>query len=432
VLSGTQSHYVRDKVISINMTPASIPALQELVKSERILSIRTQIDVEPILKNAVEVQQIPSPTFSEERRATYIKDRFARSALQDIMIDGLNNVYGRWPGTVPDSPALLVSAHTDTVFPPDMDLATRRENERMYGPGLGDNSLGVAALLALLDIFGNHQLHPAADIWFVADSREEGLGDLAGIRAVWDRHGPRLGAAIVVEGMALGHIYHAGIAVRRLRIACCAPGGHSWLHFGQPSAIHGLVNLGARITALTPPSEPRTTYNIGLISGGHSVNSLATCADLYLDLRSEGPASLATLEEQVVGMVDALRRPGLDFTIEVVGDRPSGRIALDHPLVQLASAVLESIGHQPIYDSGSTDANVLLANGLPAVTVGVSFGGHAHRPDEYIEIAPIADGIWQLVLLTLAAANQMHAWGQSESGVTSPDQGPVNQYPSTF
>jgi len=320
----------------------------------------------------------------------------------------------------------------DTVFPPDTDLAVRRENDRMYGPGLGDNSLGVAALLALLDVFDVHHLHPVADIWFAADSREEGLGDLGGIRAVWDRLGARLGAAIVVEGMALGHIYHAGIAVRRLHIACCAPGGHSWLHFGQPSAIHGLVNLGARITALTPPSEPRTTYNIGLISGGHSVNSLATCADLYLDLRSEDPATLAALEEQVVSMIDALRRPGLDFTIEVVGDRPSGRIAIDHPLVQLASAVLESIGHQPIYDNGSTDANVLLANGLPAVTVGVSFGGHAHRPDEYIEIAPMADGVWQLILLTLATANQLHDWGQAESGVTSPDQGPADQSPSTF
>jgi tripeptide aminopeptidase len=379
-----------------------------------MLSIRQQIDIERILKNAIAVQQIPSPTFSEERRAAYIRDRFAQYALQDITLDAVHNVYGRWPGTAPEGPALLVSAHIDTVFPPDTDLTVRREPERVYGPGLGDNSLGVAALLALLDIFETHHLHPAADVWFVADSREEGLGDLGGMRAVLDTLGPRLGTAIVVEGMALGHIYHAGIAVRRLHIACCAPGGHSWLHFGQPSAIHGLVDLGARIIALAPPSQPRTTYNIGLISGGHSVNSLATYADLYLDLRSEDPASLAALEEQVVSMVDALRRPGLDFAIKVVGDRPAGRISVEHPLVQLASAVLGSIGHPPFYDNGSTDANILLAKGLPTVTVGVSYGGNAHRPDEYIEVAPIADGIWQLILLTLAAANQMHTWVQAE------------------
>jgi tripeptide aminopeptidase len=397
------------------MTTSSVQALQELAKSEPMLSIRRQIDLEQILKTAITVQQIPSPTFNEEQRAAYVRDCFAHHALQDIGVDGVNNVYGRWPGTAPEGPALLVSAHIDTVFPPGTNLAVRRENERMYGPGLGDNSLGVAGLLALLDIFETHQLRPAADIWFVADSREEGLGDLGGIRAVWDALGPRLGAAIVVEGMALGHIYHAGIAVRRLHVACCAPGGHSWLHFGRPSAIHGLIDLGAHIIALTPPSQPRTTYNIGLISGGHSVNSLATYADLYLDLRSEDPASLAALEERVRSMVDALRRPDLDFAIKVVGDRPAGRIGVEHPLVQLASVVLESIGHQPIYDNGSTDANVLLASGLPAVTVGVSYGGHAHRPDEYIEIAPIADGIWQLVLLTLAAADQLHTWGGAES-----------------
>jgi tripeptide aminopeptidase len=405
---------LKAKVISKSMIPSHIQALQELAQSELMLSIRRQIDIERILKNAIAVQQIPSPTFGEERRAAYIRDRLAQCALQDLTMDAVHNVYGRWPGTAPGSPALLVSAHIDTVFPPETDLTVRREPEQAYGPGLGDNSLGVAALLALLDIFDTHHLCPTVDVWFAADSREEGLGDLGGIRAVWDTLGPRLGAAIVVEGMALGHIYHAGIAVRRLHIACHAPGGHSWLHFGQPSAIHGLVDLGARIIALSPPGQPRTTYNIGLISGGHSINSLATYADLYLDLRSEDPASLAALEEQVVSMVDALRRPGLDFAIRVVGDRPAGRISVKHPLVQLASAVLESIGHQPIYDNGSTDANVLLANGLPAITVGVSQGGHAHRPDEYIEIAPIADGIWQLVLLTLAAANQVPTWGRAE------------------
>jgi len=403
----------QQKLLRKTMTLASVQALQELSRSKWMLSIRQQIDTERILRDAITVQQIPSPTFNEERRAAYIRDRFVQYALQDITLDALHNVYGRWPGISPEGPALLVSAHSDTVFPPDTDLTVRREPERLYGPGLGDNSLGIAALLALLDIFSTHDLRPAADIWFVVDSREEGLGDLGGIRAVWNTLGPQLGAAIVVEGMALGHIYHVGIAVRRLHIACRSPGGHSWLNFGQPSAIHGLVDLGARIITLTPPSQPRTTYNIGLISGGHSVNSLATHADLYLDLRSEDPASLAALEEQVLSIVDALRRPGLDFTTEVVGDRPAGRLSVEHPLVQLASAALENAGCRPIYDCGSTDANVLLANGLPAITVGVSYGGHAHRPDEYIEIAPIAGGIWQLILLTLTTANQLPTWSKA-------------------
>jgi acetylornithine deacetylase/succinyl-diaminopimelate desuccinylase-like protein len=299
---------------------------------------------------------------------------------------------------------LLVSAHTDTVFPAGTDLTVRYENDLIYGPGLGDNSLGVAGLLAVLNTFRQYNLCPAADVWFVANSREEGLGDLGGMRAVWDRLGQRLGAALVLEGMALGRVYVAGIAVRRLRITCRAPGGHSWLHFGQPSAVHGLIELGARILALTPPSEPRTTYNIGLIEGGHSVNSLAASATLYLDLRSEDPGSLSAFERQVRDAIAGVQRLDLDFETEIVGDRPAGRISLEHPLVQLATAALQTINYPVTYESGSTDANVLLANGLPTVTVGVSCGGHAHRLDESIETGPIADGVWHLVLMALASA----------------------------
>ncbi|MBN1201737.1 MAG: M20/M25/M40 family metallo-hydrolase [Anaerolineae bacterium] len=386
------------------------PAIQQLAHSAALVSIRHHLDVQRIVRDAVAVQQIPAPTFQEGARAAFVKERFARYPLQNIRVDDLHNVYGRWVGARPDGPALLVSAHTDTVFSMETDLRTRHKGERLYGPGLGDNSLGVAALLALLDIFQAHALRPAADIWFVANSREEGLGDLGGIRAVWKILGERLGAAVVIEGMALGCVYHAGIAVRRLHVTCHAPGGHSWHHFGQPSAIHGLVQLGERIITITPPRQPRTTYNIGLIEGGQSVNSLATSAEIYLDLRSEDPDTLAALEQRIMSDIDDLRRPGLDFTVDVVGDRPAGQIPADHPLVQLAMSALETVGIEGVHENGSTDANALLANGLPTVTTGITYGGHAHRPDEFIEIPPISDGIWQLVLLVLAAAGQLRTW----------------------
>jgi acetylornithine deacetylase/succinyl-diaminopimelate desuccinylase-like protein len=381
-----------------------------LRKLAQSLPTQQQIDGHKIVEDALAIQQIPAPTFAEDRRAAYVKERFAQHSLQDIAIDDVFNVYGRWPGVDAERPSLIVSAHLDTVFPLDTSLAIRHENGKTYGPGLGDNSLGVAALLALLDILETHQLRPASDIWFVANSREEGLGDLGGIRAAWNKLGARLGAAIVVEGMALGRIYHAGIGVRRLHITCRAPGGHSWLHFGQPTAIHGLIELGARIIALTPPEQPRTTYNIGLISGGQSVNSLASEADLYLDLRSEEVAHLRALEKQVLEAIEAVRRPGLSFDTQVVGDRPAGQISQDHPLVQLAVAALDEIGHPPTFENGSTDANFPLAQGLPTVTVGVTYGGNAHRLDEYIETDPIPAGIWQLALLMLAAADQLHTW----------------------
>ena len=263
-------------------------------KSAHFHSLAQAIDAQQVMQAAVAIQQIPAPTFDEQRRAEHVRDRFIAAGLRDVSIDALHNAVGRWPGADPARPALLISAHTDTVFPASTDLTVREESGRLYGPGLGDNSLGVAALVALAELFAMHDIHPPADIWLAANSREEGLGNLDGIRAVWNALGARLGAAIVIEGMALGRVYHAGIAVRRLHVVCRAPGGHSWLHFGQPSAVHGLIDLGARILALTPPRKPRTTFNIGLIQGGHSVNSLACEAELYLDSAQKTglPASL--------------------------------------------------------------------------------------------------------------------------------------------
>lgn len=385
--------------------------IQDLALSPEMGAVRQHIDLQRIVDDAIAIQQIPAPTFAEEKRAAYLRQRFEQyPTLCDIAVDEVHNVYGRWPGEHSDSPALLVSAHTDTVFDIDADLTIRRDDSKIYGPGLGDNSLGVAGLLALLDLFEEHRLRPAGDIWFVANSREEGLGNLDGMRAAWQTLGARLGAAVVLEGMAFGRIYHAGIAVRRLHITCRAPGGHSWLHFGQPSAIHGLIELGGRILSLTPPTQPRTTYNIGLIDGGHSVNSIATSAGLYLDLRSEKSGSLAVLEQQVMDFVKDVQRTDLSFSVDVVGDRPAGIIAQDHPLVQLAAAALRAVNITPAFEMGSTDANILLANGLPTVTVGLSHGGHAHRLDEYIETGPITDGLWHLLLLVMAAAGQVHAW----------------------
>jgi acetylornithine deacetylase/succinyl-diaminopimelate desuccinylase-like protein len=385
---------------------AQIPLhVQTWAQSAPFRRLAQSIDAQQVVQTAVAIQQIPAPTFSEARRAAYVRDRLVAAGLRDVSMDSLHNVIGRWPGTDAARPALLLSAHTDTVFPANTDLTIRVEAGRVYGPGLGDNSLGVAALIALAEMLAMHGVHPPADVWFAANSREEGLGNLDGIRAVWHTLGAHLGAAIVIEGMALGRIFHAGIAVRRLRVVCRAPGGHSWLHFGQPSAVHGLIEAGAQVIALTPPRNPRTTFNIGLIHGGQSVNSLAAEAELYLDLRSEDAACLKEFEQAVRECFQAATQsPHLDFTITVVGDRPAGRIDSAHPLPQMAAAALSLAGIPPGFEQGSTDANALLAEGLPTITVGVSYGGHSHRADEYIETGSVAQGLWQLILLVLSAA----------------------------
>ncbi len=351
---------------------------------------------------ALAIQQIPAPTFAEERRAAYVAEHFRALNLADVQIDALHNVYGRLPGTDPTRPAIMVSAHTDTVFDEQTALATRVERDRIYGPGLGDNSIGVAGLLTLVRALQSLQITPACDLWLVANTREEGLGDLGGMKAAFQRLQDRVSGVVNLEGMAFGHVYHAGIAVRRLHITARAEGGHSWLNFGRSSAIHGIVQLAARITALRPPQSPRTTYNIGLLEGGQSINTIAAEAGFWLDLRSEDSATLARFEQEVRAQVNGLARSDLNFGIEVVGDRPAGRIAADHPLVECALSALAEVGIAGTLENGSTDANVPLAAGCPAVTVGITGGGNAHRLDEYIEITPIADGIRQLILLILS------------------------------
>ncbi|NWF67843.1 MAG: M20/M25/M40 family metallo-hydrolase [Chloroflexi bacterium] len=355
-------------------------------------------------QQAIAIQQIPAPTFHEQQRALYVMEQFRALGLREVEIDRFYNVYGLLPGQRPSRWALMLAAHTDTVFPAETNLAVAHKEDFIYGPGLGDNSMGVAGLLALAAALKQQNWIPDCDLWFVATTREEGLGDLGGMRGAFDKLNMRITSVINLEGLAFGHVYHAGIAVRRLHIKATASGGHSWLHFGRASAIHGIVELGAQITALRPPQNPRTTYNIGMIEGGQSINSIATQAGLWLDLRSEDSGALQALEQQVYAQIATLSKPDLALTVEIVGDRPAGSVAATHPLVLGALAALAQVGVRGTLESGSTDANVPLAAGCPAVTIGITRGGNAHRTDEYIETKPIAAGLQQLVLLTLAAA----------------------------
>lgn len=359
------------------------------------------------LEAATRLQQIPAPTFAEDERGAYLLAQFRALGLHDLERDGVGNIYGRIPGAQPDGPALMLSAHLDTVFPAETDLSLTRTPDTLYGPGLGDNSMGVAGMLACVKWLQEHQITPACDIWCVGTTGEEGLGDLRGMRAAYEGLRERVAAVINLEGLAFGHIYNGGIAVHRLHITARADGGHSWLHFGRPSAIHGILQLGAKITQLRPSTQPRTTFNVGMIEGGQSINTISATAGLWLDLRSESQKELDRLVQQVRQLIDSVERPGLSFHVEVVGDRPAGHIPNDHPLVKGALAALESVGAQGTLESGSTDGNIPLAAGCPAVTIGITRGGNAHRLDEYIEVAPISGGLQQLILLTLAAAEDI-------------------------
>lgn len=358
------------------------------------------------IRQARAIQQIPAPTFAETERAAYVADVFRGLGLQQVELDAQRNVYARVPGGRPERPALLVTAHTDTIFHAGTDLAQREDGDLVYGPGLGDNSMGVAGLLSLARWL-MAQPQPPVDVWFVATSGEEGLGDLIGMKAAFARLGSLTGAVLNLEGLALGHIYHGGIAVRRLKVTAAADGGHSWLHYGRPSAVHRLIALGTALLELTPPALPRTTFNIGLIEGGDAINAIASQAAFWLDLRSESSAALRDFEENVRALIGQASDTDVRFSIEVVGDRPAGRIGPEHPLVQIGISALASIGLKAALELGSTDANVPLAAGCPAITLGVTRGGNAHRIDEYVEQSPVSAGLAHLRLALRGALDYL-------------------------
>lgn len=357
------------------------------------------------IEQALAIQRIPAPTFHERQRAEYVAQMFAELGLKQISIDSLHNVYGRLVGQNASRPPIMLSAHVDTIFSANTDLTATRMGDCISAPGLGDNSIGVAALLAIPYALQRMNVIPERDLQLVATTREEGLGDLGGMRAAFQSMKHNLHCVINLEGLAFGHVYHAGIAVRRLHISASAPGGHSWLHFGRSSAVHAIVQLGAKLTTLQPPQNPRTTYNIGMIEGGEAINAIATNASLWFDMRSEDRAALEAFEAEVREYIAALTTDDLTFSVRIVGDRPAGRLSPEHPLVQGALAALAQVGAHGSLETGSTDANVPLSEDCPAVTVGITRGGNAHRLDEYIETQPVASGLQHLILLTLAASS---------------------------
>jgi len=359
-----------------------------------------------IIDLAIEIQQIAAPTFHEGKRAEFVHGLFKREGLKDVSIDEVGNVYGRFQvsGSKSQVKPLIVSAHLDTVFPLDMDLSVRREDSRVYGIGIGDNSMGVAALVGLVWMLrGRFDFASAPlsangnDIWFVANVCEEGLGDLRGMRAVVDRFGSDVLAYLVLEGLALGHVYHRAVGVKRYRITARTQGGHSWSDYGEPSAVLELSKLVVQLASLKLPTNPRTTMNVGKIHGGTSVNVIPAEAWLELDLRSEGAAELDELVSGVERLIETAGKPGVNFEAEVIGARPAGEMSPNHPLIKLAEKCLHEQGVESHLTSGSTDANIPLSKGFPALVLGVTKGGGAHTKNEFLEAELVERGMGQLV-----------------------------------
>ncbi|MFM8874760.1 MAG: M20/M25/M40 family metallo-hydrolase [Anaerolineae bacterium] len=350
-----------------------------------------------VLDLAIQIQQISAPTFAEGPRGEFVRDLFIQEKLEDVSMDSLGNVYARLAGKQKKARALIASAHLDTVFPAGTKLQIKEEAGKVFGPGIGDNSIGVAALFGILWAIRERKIELKHDVWFAANVGEEGLGDLRGMRGVVERFGKDEIGYLVLEGLALGHVYHRAIGVRRYRIAAKTRGGHSWSDYGQPSAVHELAALITQLTQIRLPREPRTTMNVGTILGGTGVNVLAAEAKCELDLRSEDPAVLAKIVSQVEDIILHWNHEGVKIQAEIIGERPAGQIMADHPIVKLAVECLQAQGMDASLTTGSTDANIPLSKSIPAVVMGVTTGGGAHTLSEYIDTEPIEKGMESLV-----------------------------------
>ena len=354
-----------------------------------------------VVEEAIRICEIPSPTFEEGERAKYVQRRFEGLGLKDVTIDAAGNVRGRRPGS--GGPGLAMAAHLDTVFPKDTDVRVRREGSRLHAPGIGDNSVAIAGLLAMVEALNAGGVKTAGDLYLASNTCEEGLGDLKGMKAFMADVKAKVTAAIAVEGMKVNRIIHVAVGSRRYKITFSARGGHSWGHFPSPSAIHIMGRAIADISHLEVPTDPKTTYNVGVIHGGTTVNTIAAEADMLVDMRSIDAGSLADIEKRLLAIVERAAKEGDgQVKLQLVGDRPAGSIPANHPVVQTCMAVHRALGLKTYTEPGSTDHNAPLAIGLPGVCLSITEGANEHRLDEYIDIGPIPTGVKNILLAAVA------------------------------
>jgi tripeptide aminopeptidase len=365
----------------------------------------------------IRITEIPAPPFHEGVRAAYMKKLFAAAGLR-VAMDATGNVIGEYAGASQD--IVLLTAHLDTVFPAGTNVTVNREGGRLLAPGISDNGSGLAALVVIARALREAKIKPTNTILFVADVGEEGEGNLRGIRALVDAYKKRLKYVIALDGSATEYVTTAALASRRVEIAVTGPGGHSWSDFGVPNPIHALGRGIARFVAARVPESPRTSFNIGEIVGGTSVNSIPSSALMKVDLRSESEAELAKLEtflrDSIQSGIDeemaAARDRGmaggtssLDLKVSVLGVRPAGELPENSPLLAALLAADTRLGNRSRRERSSTDANIPLSVGIPAISLGAGGrSGGAHTTEEWYDPTNRELGLQRVALTLLAVA----------------------------
>jgi acetylornithine deacetylase/succinyl-diaminopimelate desuccinylase-like protein len=362
----------------------------------------------------VRLTEIPAPSFREEKRAEAIEQLLTEQGLA-VHRDELGNVIGELRGKS-DQDVVLLAAHLDTVFPANTDVHAKRQGERIIAPGISDNGTGLAALVAIARAIHVARIKSQETILFAANVGEEGEGNLRGMRSLVDAYHSKLKAVIVLDGSGIDHVTTRALASRRIEVVITGPGGHSWSDFGLPNPINALVRGSVRFINTKVPTSPRTTFNLGQIEGGTSVNSIPYEARLKVDLRSEN-------EDEIVRMENALRecmaagvrdemdnardrtRGNLDWKMKLIGSRPGGELPKDAQLLAALLAADDAVDNKSRIERSSTDANIPLSMGIEAIAIGAGGnGGGAHSLQEWYEPKGREVGLKRVLLTLLTVA----------------------------
>lgn len=369
-----------------------------------------------IADRQIDLTRIPAPPFGEAARSEWLRERFLTLGLADVRIDAVGNVLGIRTGSDPDAPFLAVTAHIDTVFPAGTPIDARREGVRLLGPGISDNGAGVAALLAVIEAMNSVALDTRIPLLFVGNVGEEGEGDLRGMRHLFQSSfAEKIGRTLVLDGAATDTIATEAIGSRRFEVIVRGPGGHSWSDFGIANPIAALARGLARFADISVPQEPKTTFNIGVIGGGTSVNSIPEQVSVRIDLRSASAEQLDRLETLLRDSIEAgvnAEQPqnargahALAVEFRPIGSRPAAELAENAYILQVIRAVDTQLGNNARLQRASTDANIPLSMGREAIAIGGGgTGGGAHTVHEWYDPTGRELGLRRILLTVLTLA----------------------------
>lgn len=374
---------------------AAGPDLEAILAQPRVMKSLDDIkaDDDRTFAEQKRITEIPAPPFKEMVRAEYYRKRMQELGLKDASIDAEGNVIALRKGSGGGRPKLVVSAHLDTVFPEGTDVTVKEKDGVVVTPGIGDDSRGLAALLSLIKAVNENQVATVGDILFVGTVGEEELGNLRGVKALFREH-QDIDGFISIDGLGITRVVNQATGSHRYEFTFKGPGGHSFQEFGLPSATHALGRAIAKIAELQPPSDPKTTFTVGTVSGGTSVNAIAAEAKMAVDMRSNSEEELLKLEARLLELVKEAvadenarwKSDKMSVEARLIGDRPAGIVPMDSPIVQATQRTIAAVtkGPRPTFAGSSTDSNIAMSLGIPAVTIGGGGeGGNWHSRNEW-------------------------------------------------